>query len=305
LVISLFYVSSETYQVGNYFAMTEAIIAMVAGTIRLRRGFKPARIFLAAWFTFSLGVVVMTLRLLGFLPDNIFTHHTMKLGSILEVILLSFALGDRITIMRQDKEKAQHMALRNLEENYRLKEEFARTLEEKIDTRTHELNEKNLELKRLSVTDKLTQLYNRNRIDEILDYEIKQSSRHDRDLSIIMIDLDHFKSVNDQLGHQVGDEVLKEFAGLMREMSRTTDTVGRWGGEEFIVISPNCSGDEIMYLAEKLRKSVESHGFKGVGVMTCSCGVSSYEPGDDEISMLKRADEALYQAKSEGRNRVK
>ncbi len=156
----------------------------------------------------------------------------------------------------------------------------------------------------LSVTDRLTQLFNRLKIDELLDAELKRASRYLAPFSVIMLDLDKFKSVNDTYGHQAGDDVLKELALILKENVRDSDIVGRWGGEEFIIIAPNTNLQEAMELAEKLRNKIAKFDFSFVGHKTGSFGVSTYVAGDDEKSLIKRADDALYHAKESGRNRV-
>ena len=156
----------------------------------------------------------------------------------------------------------------------------------------------------LSITDRLTQLYNRTKIDQLFADELRRSERYDEVFSVILIDLDHFKSVNDNYGHQTGDTVLQELAGLLKENVRETDYVGRWGGEEFIVISPRTEMASAMLVAEKLRKSIAEYSFSEVGHKTASFGVASYRAGDDEDSMTQRVDKFLYMAKNQGRNRV-
>ncbi len=160
------------------------------------------------------------------------------------------------------------------------------------------------EIELLSITDKLTALYNRTKIDRLFADELKRTERYGDGFSVILIDLDHFKSVNDSYGHQAGDSVLQELSRLLRACVRETDHLGRWGGEEFIVILPNADMACAMQLAEKLRKSIDEHSFSGVGHKTASFGVASYRAGDDVDSMTRRADNFLYLAKEAGRNQV-
>jgi diguanylate cyclase (GGDEF)-like protein len=124
------------------------------------------------------------------------------------------------------------------------------------------------------------------------------------DFSIIMIDLDDFKSVNDTFGHQAGDIVLKKVAEIARALIRLGDRMGRWGGEEFIVLLPNASYEQAKELAERLRIGISIYHFDGVGSATASFGVSSFEREDDFYSLIQRADAALYRAKESGKNQV-
>jgi diguanylate cyclase (GGDEF)-like protein len=163
---------------------------------------------------------------------------------------------------------------------------------------------KNHELELLSNTDRLTGLDNRHKLDERLAGELARSQRHGTAFSLIMLDIDHFKAVNDTHGHQAGDEVLVAMAALLRRHSRIIDAVGRWGGEEFLLLCPETGESGAMSLAEKLRASIEMALFPAVGQVTASFGVAAWRPADDGEALLRRADEALYRAKEKGRNRV-
>lgn len=167
----------------------------------------------------------------------------------------------------------------------------------------HDITDKK-RIEELSVTDRLTQLYNRLKLDEIFAMELASARRYNTPFSIIILDIDHFKLVNDTWGHQAGDDVLKEFAAIIKNNVRETDIIGRWGGEEFLILSSGTNLEAAAELSQKLRATVSSFKFSFAGHKTASFGVSSYHPGDDEKSMVKRADEALYQAKENGRDRV-
>lgn len=156
----------------------------------------------------------------------------------------------------------------------------------------------------LSVTDRLTGLANRLKLDEVLDYELLRSRRGKNSFSLIIMDIDHFKEINDSYGHQQGDLVLVELAGMLRDSTRSSDTVGRWGGEEFMIILPDADGDEAAKTAGKLQCAIGAHPFKGIPPLTCSFGVASFRDGDSFDSIVARADGALYSAKKGGRNCV-
>lgn len=177
-------------------------------------------------------------------------------------------------------------------------------LEEKIRERTRELAEKNDLLRHLSITDKLTGLRNRVHLDQVLEDELRRSRRAGRPFGIIIVDIDHFKEVNDTYGHQVGDTVLKEFAELISTFIRATDTAGRWGGEEFLVICPDTDQEGIAVLARKLCRKVAESSFSVIGAKTASFGVAVFEEHDKAEDLISRADQALYQAKGNGRNQV-
>lgn len=173
-----------------------------------------------------------------------------------------------------------------------------------ISTVTAELEASNRAITKLSITDRLTQLVNRIRLDQVLGEQIELASRYGTPFAVILVDVDHFKQVNDLHGHLIGDEVLVRVAHALRDHTRKVDVVGRWGGEEFMVIAPNTGTDEAAWLAEKLRLAIERIDIPDVGRKTCSFGVTAYEQGDDPTTLVSRADAALYAAKAAGRNRV-
>lgn len=167
-----------------------------------------------------------------------------------------------------------------------------------------ELEQANIELTRISGIDKLTQINNRLKLDEILQNEIYRSERNNYNLSVAILDLDYFKRVNDDFGHLVGDEVLIRVASILKSNVRENDAVGRWGGEEFLIILPQTSAEDAMVVAEKIRLAVCEESFETVKHITCSLGVASIILGDNQDKMLLRADNALYSAKNSGRNKV-
>jgi diguanylate cyclase (GGDEF)-like protein len=152
--------------------------------------------------------------------------------------------------------------------------------------------------------DALTKVYNRRKINKELDSEVARAARYGQHFSIIMIDIDHFKKINDTYGHLAGDVVLMEFAELLQNKIRQTDLLGRYGGEEFILVMPSTSLDGAAEIANRLRQYVASFNFTTVGHITCSMGVAEYEQDENSSTFVKRADDALYAAKRNGRNRV-
>jgi diguanylate cyclase (GGDEF)-like protein len=170
--------------------------------------------------------------------------------------------------------------------------------------RTAELEQKNVELEKLAVTDRLTGLYNRLKLDQVLDSECARSARFGQPFSLLLLDLDKFKLVNDMHGHQAGDQVLVAMAQVLQQHTRSVDLVGRWGGEEFIVIASGSALEGACELAEKLRSEIAAHVFPVVGHKTASIGVATFQDGDTPATVVARADVALYRAKELGRDRV-
>jgi len=159
-------------------------------------------------------------------------------------------------------------------------------------------------LKRQATTDALTGIANRRLFDTFLETEMRRAARHHLPLAAMIVDIDHFKQVNDVYGHQVGDEVLVELTRLVSEQIREHDFFARWGGEEFVILSPNCDTENMRLMAEKLRAAVEVHAFPNISRVTCSFGLTEYLTGDSAGDFIGRADAALYRAKENGRNRV-
>lgn len=160
------------------------------------------------------------------------------------------------------------------------------------------------DLETMAITDQLTGIYNRRKFDEILHMHIRQEIRYPKGLSLLAMDIDHFKGVNDRYGHSTGDEALKEFVRLVMESKRDADDFFRVGGEEFCMITFNRNGGSLEKAADKIREAVDDHAFPIVGHLTVSIGVTQFVPGDTYDSLFKRADDALYIAKEGGRNQV-
>lgn len=169
---------------------------------------------------------------------------------------------------------------------------------------TKALKEQAKQMHYLANTDALTHVANRLKFNAILEHQIALQKRNPQPLSLIFLDIDFFKNINDTFGHERGDEVLVALATLIKENIRESDVVARWGGEEFIIIVNNSSNDEVVELAQKLRRLIEKHPFEKVEHLTCSFGISFFKKSDDMHSFLQRADKALYKAKELGRNRV-
>lgn len=167
--------------------------------------------------------------------------------------------------------------------------------------RRQELEE---DLRTLASTDKLTGIFNRRALDEAIRKEIERAKRYRHPMSLILFDIDNFKNINDVFGHQVGDAVLSELSRLVGGKIWVHDVFARWGGEEFVILGVSSDMDGCLRLAEKLRGIIENHSFPDIGKMSCSFGVAVLHDDDTAVSLVKRADEALYRAKQGGRNRV-
>jgi diguanylate cyclase len=160
-------------------------------------------------------------------------------------------------------------------------------------------------MRRLANTDALTGLANRRQAEEQLLRELRRAERYGRRFSVLMMDLDRFKELNDRFGHLAGDDVLVDLARRIQRMVRGSDTIARWGGEEFLLLAPETALADARRLAEMIRLHVDTHTLADRYRATISLGVASYRPGDSVQSVIARADAALYEAKRSGRNQVK
>lgn len=159
-------------------------------------------------------------------------------------------------------------------------------------------------LKLLAEKDFLTGIYNRRKFQELLKSEIDRIKRYPKPLSLIMFDIDNFKRINDSLGHAAGDDVIREVAAVTGENIRETDVFARYGGEEFVILALETGLAEAQTIAEKIRHALQRHGFGAAGNITASFGVTELRENDTLDSFLKRADQALYEAKKQGKNIV-
>jgi len=159
-------------------------------------------------------------------------------------------------------------------------------------------------MRQLAHTDQLTGVANRRRFYSDLRDEMEKARRYGRPLCVILFDLDHFKDINDSYGHERGDVVLREIVQAIEPVLRATDHLGRWGGEEFIIMTPETDLHQSHRLAERLRESIARHEIDTIPGITASFGIARYKADDTEQALIKRADEALYRAKTRGRNRV-
>jgi diguanylate cyclase (GGDEF)-like protein len=174
----------------------------------------------------------------------------------------------------------------------------------RIDRQERRIRAQNDELERRSITDALTGVFNRHGLQLRGDELLAQAHRYRHPLALLILDLDHFKRINDLRGHGTGDTVLREFAATIRARLRASDVFGRWGGEEFLLIAPHLAPSDALALGEQLRTTIERATFDDGVRLTVSIGIAAYQPGEGLADLTARADRALYRAKESGRNRV-
>ena len=160
------------------------------------------------------------------------------------------------------------------------------------------------QLKSLATRDCLTGIYNRHKANQIIDEEIIRQNRYNGTFTLMMFDIDYFKLVNDTYGHNIGDSVLQELSKLILKNKRQSDKFARWGGEEFIMVLPETTSKDSLIFAKKIRKIIADHSFEKVAQITVSIGICVFQENDIKEKLLQKVDEALYEAKNKGRNRV-
>lgn len=283
----------------SLFGLLNPLVILLAAVISMRSGYPPARYFFVAWALFLVGICISALLYFGLIQHSVYSAYSMQLGSFLEVTLLGYALMKRIELLRLEKEQAQIKAQDSLFE-------LNHKLEERVEQRTARLEATNAVLAELASHDSLTGLLNHNTSLDYLKRMQNLAVRHNQSLSVIMLDIDFFKVINDTFGHPVGDKVLVAIANILKKCMRDSDGAGRYGGEEFLLILPETDLDNAGNLASRIQRCIKSmkiNELEGKEV-TASFGISVFEESVPNKDLVSQADTALYQAKESGRNRV-
>lgn len=293
-----------------------SLVATLSGIVCLARGFTSARYFLLAWAILLLGTAALGARNLGWIPTNFFTLHSMQIGSALDMILLSFALAERINDLRREKEAAQVEAYNTRQTMIETLERTEKELEERVGARTRELQDLNqrlmeseAHLRKMANHDHLTGLANRSLLEESLLQAIERAKRNKSKLAVLLADLDGFKPVNDNHGHDVGDDLLRIIANRLKAAVRSSDTVARIGGDEFVLLLDTIKQPhDAVHMAEKALAAIREPVNVGELILTVSSsiGVAIFpDDGMEAETLVKHADRAMYNAKLAGRNQLK
>lgn len=264
-----------TNVINNVISPIGSAIAIVVSIIHIRKGFRPAWYYLLGWSVFLVGVTLYAAG--GVLVERSFvTIYTLAIGSAVQAVLLSLAMVERVKVLQEQKEALERSERR---------------------------------LAELSIRDSLTSLYNRRYLEGTLSGEIEAARTLRSPLSILVLDVDHFKEFNDLHGHLDGDKVLIGLARIMQRCARQGDRPCRYGGEEFILVLPGAALKEACAVAERIRLMFSREPFAydndGPVYATVSIGVACLEKGESPEELIRRADEAMYQAKASGRNCVR
>lgn len=287
------------------------LMAIVLGMHRWLNGYKPARYFVIAWSVFLLAIAYYSLAKFGLFERTELSEYAVQIGALLDAVLLAFALADRMNTQRRAFMHAQNKALE-------LQRAVNEELESRVEERTQalrqtmgDLEQANQRLQALTMQDGLTGIRNRRYFDDKLTREWQRATRNRDTLALLLIDIDFFKAFNDKYGHLVGDECLKRVAqAIENAITRPSDAAARYGGEEFAVILPETGVEGALHVAENIRRSVEQIRIE-VGEarvqVSVSIGVAILTPEEGRASqdLIMVADQALYDAKSSGRNRTR
>ena len=292
--------------------VTFSLVAVLAGLRCWRAGQPGARTFLLAWTVLLAGVAVVGLRNLALLPTTFLSFYALQIGSALEMLLLSFALADRINGLRREKDLAQNEALAVKQQLAAALQRSQAGLERRVAERTEELEAANARLREnerqlqaLAHTDALTGLASRLLFDARLQQSMQHARRNHGRIALLLCDLDHLKAINDNYGHAIGDEVLRVAAGRLRVTVREVDTVARLGDDQFAVVLTGLgSGADAEHMAQKLVTNL-GQPMRVLGLpleVGVSIGIAHFSSGDlSPTELLRRADQALSVAKEAGR----
>jgi diguanylate cyclase (GGDEF)-like protein len=284
----------------TFLANTLTLIYPFIGFYLWKEGYRPALSYAIAWSFWAVFTIFFILRTFGFIPTIESVWLVSRSIFIIEGILLSFVLADRINNLSKEKDQAEknHTDILDKTNKY---------LELKVKERTQELEKAKEHATLLANTDVLTSLLNRRAFFVQGEKEIIRAQRYNEPLSVIMIDIDFFKKINDNFGHTAGDFVLQQFAQVVTHHSRNVDICARIGGEEFVILLPKTTLDTAATLAERLCQQISQseikYDSKKISI-TASFGVASLLSNNKLSALIEQADRALYQAKKLGRNQV-
>ena len=300
---SLFIDYRTAVRIGTLAVFPGVLFILYTSFRSIRQGYRPARLFLLAWFILLVTTPLYAAVSFGLLEKNFVTEYGLQIGSAIEMILLSFALAYRYASLRRENERIVREANEQLEQNVsRRTAELSSALEQLADV--------NARLRESNRRDALTGTYNRRHFREVFEQMLHQATETRQPVGLLLIDLDHFKRVNDTHGHLAGDDCLRALArNLENALAADNSLIARFGGEEFVVVLPGAGNARVMEIAEALRKRISQDAVHCNGrdiTITASIGAFAVPPGSTLTpdQALHYTDEALYAAKNAGRNQV-
>lgn len=293
---------SVSIAVNTLFGLVVIGSLFVVGLMRWRQGCSHAKWYTLSWSLMVLGTFIYSLAAFGYLADFLAREVFMQGAIGAQVILLNYAIVQRWRNLNQKLLEVEHNTRHELERKV-----HERTAQ--LRDAMQDLEKANRKLSDQSLNDSLTGLHNRRYLDQVLPDLCAEARRTQQPVSMILLDADHFKQINDTWGHGFGDECLKHIADILtRHVRRPRDLVARFGGEEFVLVLPNTDAQGAFNVCYRILEDMSSSPIKAPNNepirLTLSAGVAELSPGESEQSLFARADDALYQAKALGRNRT-
>jgi diguanylate cyclase (GGDEF)-like protein len=306
LALALLY---TPYQVASKSAagitlISSVLMVFIAIAVWYQTRSRQAAFYCVSWLFLLVGAGLNMGSKFGLVPTTVLSEEGLRFGALFEIMVLSFALADRVNQDRKATEAAQRKVID-------IQATMNAELEKQVKTRTCELEALNQILHQNSITDPLTGVFNRRHYDDVLDKEFRRAARDDQPIAVLMVDLDHFKKINDTHGHPMGDYCLKQAAETINNtVKRPPDIVARYGGEEFVVLLPNTPPTGAREVAQQILEAlraleIATHDGHRIP-LTASIGIGACQahPGQAAAELMLAADQALYRAKHGGRNRV-
>ena len=289
-------------------AVPVALIILSLGYLSAWRGNRNGLYSSIAWTVMLVGIVLQVMTRFEVIPLNFITENLASVGFILMIISLSFVVAAEI---RRHEQSGTHGLLFAGEQGNERLEAMVHDRTQELESALTELSQANETLREINTMDAVTGIKNRHYFDTIFEQEWKRASRQKYAISLMMLDIDHFKAVNDKYGHLAGDEILRGVANTISSaLKRPADIIARYGGEEFVAVLPYIENENALDFANQIRRRVEAATYIGDGQeirVTMSIGVCTVTPdeNDDRKDMISAADIALYEAKNNGRNQVR
>tara|TARA_R110000822_G_scaffold21702_4_gene68359 strand:- start:7696 stop:9525 length:1830 start_codon:yes stop_codon:yes gene_type:complete len=307
-LLTLVLEGQRALQLMSVIGLLTTLVLFVTGILCVLRRIPGAFIFVLAWLMLLAGGMLLALRNFSLIPSTFLTVNAMQIGSAMEMLLLSLGLAARFNELKRLKESAQQQALKSQKQVLVSLLQQEKILEQRVAERTDALAQANARLELLAMQDPLTGLANRTALTQHLQQAMLRTERRNELLALVLIDLDSFKAINDELGHDTGDQVLEQVAARLTACARETDLAARLGGDEFILISEGILDQaDALRLGERLLDALSlpielQNGSISVGA---SIGISLSNGVEPDIEALMRhADQAMYLRKRGGRNGV-
>jgi len=290
-----------------FLAVLYSIGLIYISMISMIKKISGSKYFLIAWLISAVTLILSSAMVQGYVDYSHFLYDFFGYGMVSNLLFLSFALIDRTKDVRAQSKSVIKQESALIDDLHKSKEKLQHSKEKlqyKIDVQTVQLREKDKELKKISIKDELTGLYNRVKLEELLSNELHRSKRYYDNFSIMVVNIDGLKKINDTQSYEVGNSVIKEISDLLIKSIRYIDTVGRWSDTEFLILCPETTAENAVIASEHLQTVINNYKFFFVGSARVSFGVTASLLDDSGQDIIQRAYDALSNAKKNGKNRI-